>query len=105
MSLINREKLCVNREKIGTKNPPFFSPLAFHRLRLLEKVVLSKTGRFLSKAEILEVGAFSPFQYVLGPSSFLRQFLALKIIIIIIIIIISFFFSVAIFEDPPKNTL
>ena len=30
MSLINREKLCVNREKIGTKNPPFlhrwFSP-------------------------------------------------------------------------------
>ena len=24
MSLINREKLCVNREKIGTKNPPFF---------------------------------------------------------------------------------
>ena len=30
---INREKLCVNREKIGTKNPPFFSPLVFHRLR------------------------------------------------------------------------
>ena len=31
MSLINREKLCVNRVKIGTKNPPFlhryhFSP-------------------------------------------------------------------------------
>ena len=24
MSLISREKLCVNREKIGTKNPPFF---------------------------------------------------------------------------------
>ena len=24
MSLINREQLCVNREKIGTKNPPFF---------------------------------------------------------------------------------
>ena len=33
MSLINREKLCVNREKIGAKNPPFFSPLVFHRLR------------------------------------------------------------------------
>ena len=33
MSLINREKICVNREKIGTKNSPFFSPLAFHRLR------------------------------------------------------------------------
>ena len=24
MSLISREKLCVNREKIGTQNPPFF---------------------------------------------------------------------------------
>ena len=24
MSLLNREKLCVNREKIGTTNPPFF---------------------------------------------------------------------------------
>ena len=36
MSLINREKLCVNREKIGQKST-IFSPLVFHRLRLLEQ--------------------------------------------------------------------
>ena len=33
---INREKLCVNREKSAPKNPPFFSPLVFHSLRLLD---------------------------------------------------------------------
>ena len=36
----NRRKPWKNRhqtvKKIGTKNPPFFSPLVFHRLRLLE---------------------------------------------------------------------
>ena len=43
MSLTNREKSAQtvkksapDREKIGTKNPPFFSPLVFHRLRLLD---------------------------------------------------------------------
>ena len=36
MSLTNREKSAPNREKIGTKNPPFFSPLVFHRFRLLD---------------------------------------------------------------------
>ena len=35
MSLINRERLCVNREKSAPKNS-IFSPLVFHRLRLLE---------------------------------------------------------------------
>ena len=29
MSLINREKLCVNREKIGTKTPPYFFIVSF----------------------------------------------------------------------------
>ena len=30
------KKSAPNREKIGTKNPPFFQPLVFHRLRLLD---------------------------------------------------------------------
>ena len=33
MSLTNREKLCANREKIGTQIHHIFSPLVFHRLR------------------------------------------------------------------------
>ena len=33
MSLINREKLCVNREKSAPKIHHIFSPLVFHRLR------------------------------------------------------------------------
>ena len=33
---LNREKLCINREKIGTKKATIFLPLVFHRLRLLD---------------------------------------------------------------------
>ena len=33
MSLINREKLCVNREKSRHQKSTIFSPLVFHRLR------------------------------------------------------------------------
>ena len=29
MSLINREKLCVNREKLAPKNPPYFFTVSF----------------------------------------------------------------------------
>ena len=32
-SLINREKICANREKIGTQKATIFSPLVFHRFR------------------------------------------------------------------------
>ena len=35
-SLINREKLCVNREKSAPRIHHIFSPLVFHRLRPLE---------------------------------------------------------------------
>ena len=37
MSLANREKLCVNREKSAPQIHHIFSPLVFHRLRLLDQ--------------------------------------------------------------------
>ena len=40
MPLINREKLCVNHEKIGTKNPPFFHHQFFTVSVLLSHVPL-----------------------------------------------------------------
>ena len=46
--VLNREKIGVNREKIGTKprknrrqKSTIFSPLVFHRLRLLDCIVVS----------------------------------------------------------------
>ena len=44
MSLINREKLCVNRENRHQKSNSF-SSLAFHRLRLLEFRLFGIAGR------------------------------------------------------------
>ena len=44
-SLINREKLCVNREKDRHQKSTIFSSLVFHRLRPVELLRFSPLGR------------------------------------------------------------
>ena len=53
MSLINREKLCVNREKNWHQKSTIFSPLVLHRLRLLEKFFAKFAAKFFTKFSAL----------------------------------------------------
>ena len=60
MSLIDREKLCVNREKSAPKIH-HFSSLVFHRLRLLDFFVSERSNRPLTPMLLKSIAIHLPF--------------------------------------------